>query len=77
MTSLGLARMPSYWDVLPRVRVPLDIVVGALDTKFTPLAVRMNERIAAGHGRVLAVAGAGHNVLLEEPELLAQMIAAL
>jgi 2-succinyl-6-hydroxy-2,4-cyclohexadiene-1-carboxylate synthase len=75
MTSLGLARMPSYWDVLERIRVPLDIVVGALDTKFTALAVRMNERVAGEHGRVLAVAGAGHNVLLEEPELLAQVIA--
>lgn len=75
MTSLGLARMPSYWDVLERVRVPLDIVVGALDTKFTALAVRMNPRIAGKRGRVLAVAGAGHNVLLEEPELLAQVLA--
>lgn len=75
MTSLGLARMPSYWEVLEGAHVPIDIVVGELDTKFTALATRMNARMPKGLGRVLRVDDAGHNVLLERPELLARIIA--
>lgn len=74
MRSLGLARMPSYWSVLETVSVPIDFVVGALDTKFVALATRMSERVPAGLGRVIRVDGAGHNVLLERPELLAALI---
>lgn len=74
MTSLGLARMPSYWSVLDGLEIPVDLVVGALDEKFTALAIRMNERLAPKIGRVLSVAGAGHNVLLETPALLAEVI---
>lgn len=75
MSSLGLGRMPSYWSVLEEARVPVDLVVGALDTKFTALAMRMKERIAGDLGRVHSIPDAGHNVLLEKPELLAQLIA--
>lgn len=74
MSSLGLGRMPSYWDALPRLAVPVDLVVGALDEKFTALALRMNGQLA--QGRVLSVRDAGHNVLLERPDLLAEVIAA-
>ena len=76
MTSLGLAAMPSYWDALGEVRVPIDFVVGALDAKFAALAARMNERLGRGLGRVLSIADAGHNVLLERPDGLASIIAA-
>ena len=75
MTSLGLARMPSYWDVLGRLEIPVDLVVGALDDKFTALALRMKERLGPDRGRVLRVREAGHNVLLERPAVLAQIVA--
>lgn len=75
MTSLGLGRMPSYWDVLGRIEVPIDLVVGALDEKFAALAGRMRERLRPDLGRVLRVEEAGHNVLLERPDLLTRVIA--
>lgn len=75
MYSLSLGRMPSYWDVLASTDVPVDIVVGALDEKFSALAQRMKERMKPGRGRVLRVADTGHNVVLEQPELLAAIIA--
>lgn len=75
MTSLGLARMPSYWEVLGRLEIPVDFVVGALDDKFAALALRMNAQLGRDRGRVLRVRDAGHNVLLERPEILAQIIA--
>ena len=75
MTSLGLAQMPSYWDVLPEIRVPFEIVVGSLDAKFGALAGRMCAQLKGDVGRLVRVDDAGHNVLLERPELLAEMIA--
>ena len=74
MHSLSLGRMPSYWDVLGATEVPIDLVVGALDEKFTTLAGRMKEQMRHGLGRVLRVADTGHNVVLEQPELLARII---
>jgi 2-succinyl-6-hydroxy-2,4-cyclohexadiene-1-carboxylate synthase len=76
MASLGLGRMPSYWEALERSKVTVDLVVGALDEKFAGLAARMFARMPSGRGRVLRVEGAGHNVLLERPELLAHVIGA-
>lgn len=75
MRSLGLGRMASYWGVLGRLEIPVDLVVGALDQKFAALALRMREQIGPERGRVLRVREAGHNVLLERPDLLAQVIA--
>lgn len=74
MRSLGLANMPSYWSALEHNRVPVDFVVGGLDAKFLALANRMNERGAPGVGRVVRVDGAGHNVLLEKPDILAALV---
>ena len=75
MTSLGLAGMPSYWDALGRIQVPVDFVVGALDSKFDALAVRMNERLGRDLGTVVRAPETGHNVLLEQPEVLARVLA--
>jgi len=74
MTSLGLARMPSYWHVFRGLQVPVDLVVGTLDTKFAALALKICERLTSGFARVVGVAGTGHNVLLERPELLAKIL---
>lgn len=77
MSSLGLGRMPSYWDALDRAHVPVHLVVGGEDSKFAALAARMKERLPSALGTVHVVEGAGHNVLLERPERLAELIAAL
>jgi 2-succinyl-6-hydroxy-2,4-cyclohexadiene-1-carboxylate synthase len=82
MRSLGLAAMPSYWDVLERLAVPLDLVVGAHDTKFTALAERMERASASGTSgasgraaRITRVPNVGHNVSLEAPAALATLLA--
>jgi 2-succinyl-6-hydroxy-2,4-cyclohexadiene-1-carboxylate synthase len=77
MSSLGLGRMPSYWEALDRAQVPVHLVVGGEDAKFAALAARMKERLPPALGAVHVVEGAGHNVLLERPERLAELIAAL
>lgn len=77
MASLGLGRMPSYWEALDRAEVPVHLVVGGEDVKFAALAARMKERLPAALGTLHVVDGAGHNVLLERPERLAEVIAGL
>lgn len=74
MRSLSLGRMPSYWETLERAELPVDIVVGALDAKFSALAVEMKKRTKPGLARILSVADVGHNVLLERPDLLARIV---
>ena len=74
MRSLGLAAMPSYWEALERLEVPVTFVVGALDEKFTALALRMTERMKRTTAKLVRVDGAGHNVVLANPAFLAKIL---
>ena len=66
LRALGPGAMPDLWPALPRLAVPVTLVAGALDDRFTALAHRMAALIPAA--RVVIVDHAGHNVLLEAPE---------
>jgi 2-succinyl-6-hydroxy-2,4-cyclohexadiene-1-carboxylate synthase len=74
MTSLGLARMPSYWEVIARAAVPITLIVGGDDEKFKGLARRMLATTTADRARVVEVDGAGHNVVLERPDVIARLL---
>lgn len=62
---LGLAEMPDYRTVVGSLDVPITLMAGSLDTKFS----RMASVLAEEHAHVDAhiVDGVGHNVLLEAP----------
>lgn len=65
LETTGLAEMPSYWPRLGEITAEVELVTGALDTRFTELATR-----AVSHNlrlRHRVVPGAGHNLLLEAP----------
>lgn len=69
---LGLAAMPNYWPVLGEIKVPVRLVVGALDAKFRLLA-----ETAVGcfsNARLHIVPGVGHNVPLEAPAAMAALL---
>ena len=68
----GLAAMPSYRDRLAQIEVPLTLIAGALDPKFCKLAQQMAERVA--HAELIIVPGAGHDLLLERPEFITEVI---
>ncbi len=74
LRGLGTGALPSLWERLGEVRMPVDLVVGERDGKFRATAERMAERLP--HGRVTVVPGAGHAVHLEAPEQVAEVIAA-
>jgi 2-succinyl-6-hydroxy-2,4-cyclohexadiene-1-carboxylate synthase len=69
LRQLGLARMPSYWQELSALALPIQLVVGALDEKFSSIAERMS--LALPNARLTRVPAAGHNVVLDEPRALA------
>ncbi len=75
LAATSLARMPSMWADLGSIRTPVCFAAGAEDEKFGTL-------LQAAHsctpGSVLQlVPGAGHNVLLEAPQLVARLILAM
>src|SRR5262249_12121699 len=72
LRATGLAAMPSYWNALSDVRVPVTLVVGSLDRKFTSIAEKMAARIPGA--RLEVVPGSGHNVLLERPEAVGALL---
>ena len=70
---LGLAAMPSTWQALRRIEVPVTLVVGAQDHKFAALARQMAEQLPRAY--VVEVPRCGHDVALEAPEELARILA--
>jgi 2-succinyl-6-hydroxy-2,4-cyclohexadiene-1-carboxylate synthase len=68
----GLAEMPNYREDLAKIRVPLTLCAGALDAKFRSLAEQMAKTVA--HAELAIVDGAGHDLLLERPEFITEVI---
>jgi 2-succinyl-6-hydroxy-2,4-cyclohexadiene-1-carboxylate synthase len=72
LKHLGLAAMPNYWPHLEHIDVPVDLVTGEHDEKFSALARAASEHLP--DARLHSVRGAGHNVLLEQPRAIAALI---
>jgi len=68
----GLGQMPNYREQLPQLTVPVTLCAGALDLKFRALAELMAKSVA--HAELSIVDGAGHDLLLERPELITEVI---
>ena len=66
LRGLGTGALPSLWDRLGELSVPVILIAGERDEKF----IAIGERMAGGIPRAdrVVVAGAGHAVHLEAPE---------
>jgi 2-succinyl-6-hydroxy-2,4-cyclohexadiene-1-carboxylate synthase len=73
LRGLGTGALPSRWERLGELTVPVDLVVGERDEKFRAIAHEM--AAALPEARVHVVAGAGHAVHLEAPGAVADVIA--
>jgi len=65
LRALGPAAQPPLFAELPRVDVPVLLVVGALDTRFVAAAHDLARRLP--QAEVREIAGAGHAAHLEQP----------
>jgi 2-succinyl-6-hydroxy-2,4-cyclohexadiene-1-carboxylate synthase len=73
LRGLGTGALPSLWERLSEIRVPVALVVGERDEKFTALASQMASQLP--DAQVIVVPGAGHAVHLEAPDAVAAVIA--
>jgi 2-succinyl-6-hydroxy-2,4-cyclohexadiene-1-carboxylate synthase len=69
LRGLGTGALPSLWERLGELAMPVTAVVGERDQKFRELAARM------GLGAPVVVAGVGHAAHLEAPQTVAAIIA--
>lgn len=70
----GLGAMPDLRPLLGAVTTTVDLVVGERDTKFVALGQELSRIIAAA--RLTVAPSAGHNLLLERPELCSELLLA-
>ncbi len=75
LRGLGTGTLPSLWDRLGELAVPVELIVGERDAKFRATADRM--ALALPDARLHVVPGAGHAVHLEDPWAVAALIVAL
>lgn len=68
LRTLGLGRMPSWREHLPRIDQPTTFIAGDADPKFSLLAESMAGLTRCG--RFLSFPRCGHNVVLEQPDAL-------
>jgi 2-succinyl-6-hydroxy-2,4-cyclohexadiene-1-carboxylate synthase len=66
LRALGTGALPSLWDRLSELSMPVTVLAGERDGKFTAIAREMGARIP--HATVTIVPGAGHAVHLERPD---------
>jgi 2-succinyl-6-hydroxy-2,4-cyclohexadiene-1-carboxylate synthase len=72
LRGLGTGALPSLWDRLGELRMPVMLAVGERDAKFRAIAERMAELLP--DARLELIAGTGHAPHLERPDLVAEAI---
>ena len=74
MAVLGTGAQPSYWDCLDSLPVPVQLIAGERDIKYTQIAESMRARLP--RGQLVRIAQAGHRVHLDAPHAVADRIRA-
>ena len=69
---LGLAEMPNYRAAMASLEVPVRLITGSLDMKFSKMAKQLSDQNVRVQSEL--VDGVGHNVLLEAPSVVATVM---
>lgn len=69
---LGLAEMPDYGAALGAIRVPVTLMAGSQDSKFSAIVRNLARKHPWIHDVI--VDGAGHNLLIEAPQAVAAVL---
>ena len=72
LKGMGTGRQPSYWSRLNELKIPVTIITGELDEKFTDIAKQMIKQIR--NSQHLEVSEAGHAIHVENPVQFATII---
>ncbi|HEY7893226.1 MAG TPA: alpha/beta fold hydrolase [Solirubrobacteraceae bacterium] len=71
LRGAGTGTMPSLWHRLQEVAMPVSVLVGTRDRKFQEIGRRMAQALPSGE---LITLDGGHNLLLENPEGVAEAL---
>jgi 2-succinyl-6-hydroxy-2,4-cyclohexadiene-1-carboxylate synthase len=69
---LGLGQMPALHRALPYLRMPIDLVAGEYDPKFAAIMTEMAHVLPCA--RTWLVPQAAHDVVLEQPDILVNIL---
>lgn len=72
LRGVGTGVQPCLYARLPTLHIPVLVIAGNLDTKFTAIAQRMAHALPQSQLRI--VPKAGHTVHLEQPQLFATLV---
>jgi 2-succinyl-6-hydroxy-2,4-cyclohexadiene-1-carboxylate synthase len=72
LKELSPGRQPPLWTKLGALPMPVLLIAGTLDTKYTELAAKMSQQIP--RARLEIIPGVGHNVHLEYPKQFGKVI---
>jgi 2-succinyl-6-hydroxy-2,4-cyclohexadiene-1-carboxylate synthase len=72
LRGLGTGALPSLWERLPEIEMPVALIVGERDQRFGDIAREMAARLNSAE--IVVVPGAGHAVHLEAPAAVAETI---
>ena len=72
---LGLAEMPDYRRAMASLKVPITLMTGSHDSKFSGIAESLARENA--HVDAEVVDGVGHNVVLEAPAAVAAALTSI
>lgn len=70
--SLGTGAMPPMWAHLSEIKIPVHLIVGQLDEKYTAIANSMFSRLS--NATLSVIENTGHNPTLEKPVESARII---
>jgi 2-succinyl-6-hydroxy-2,4-cyclohexadiene-1-carboxylate synthase len=72
LKSFGTGTMPSFWKIIETINLPVLLLTGKYDDKFTGINERMNKTLK--HSEHCIVNECGHNVHLEKPEEFCNLV---
>ena len=72
MEYFGTGTMPHCWEFLPKISIPVFLVVGEDDAKYLAIAEQMLQRLPNAH--LCIIPQAGHCAHLEQPLIFVQKI---
>ena len=72
LRGMGTGQQPSYWSKLDELEMPVYLVTGEYDTKFTEIADEMVKKLKDGSS--IQVSSVGHAIHVENPVQFATII---
>lgn len=72
LRGVGTGTQPSLFPQLPTLHIPVLLIAGELDSKFTAIARQMARALPQSQLRIIA--GAGHTVHLERPDEFVSLV---